>query len=145
MISNFLYKQATFFSRALSVPELFSSIKKDLNTCKLLETFLEVITSLGVTTFLRVIALKTIFLIGLVIFFYSGASVKGVCIEDSFVKVLWIKSIYVNSIFVGVACNKSFCVRSASIGKHSRIHLQSFLILKVKLFRTKLENGVRAG
>ena len=51
----------------------------------------------------------------------------------------------VKGAFVGSACAESTCTGGASIVEHSRIHLQFFQILEVKLFGTGLETKVGAG
>lgn len=84
-------------------------MKQVLNIPVLLET------SLGMTTFLGVTISK------IALISTENASAK---------------SIYIRSVFVGGACLKSFCTRSAYAVKYLEMDLQFFQILKVKLLGT---------
>lgn len=54
-------------------------------------------------------------------------------------------SSYAKSDYIKVVSDKNVCVRSVCSVKHLRMYSQSFWILKLNLFGTRLETGVEAG
>lgn len=71
--------------------------------------------------------------------------IKGISFKNACIKSAGTKATYIKSTFVGVAYIKNICAGNTSIINHSKIHLQSFPILEVKLFQTGLENKARVG
>lgn len=92
------------------------------------------------------ILIKNIYtkVINIVNTYTRSSSTTNICfrktgIKNTYTKKICAKEVYIKGIFVRASCAKTNYTKNTSIVKYLGMHSQSFQILEIKLFKTRLK------
>lgn len=117
-----------------------SFIKSELKTCLLFKTSSKVISLLELTVSLVKVICSTRSTY-VKVANIEDACITGICTKKTCFENVCTSSIYVKRICTRATSNNSAYVKSVCVIEHSRIHLQSFQILKLEGVRLKIRVG----